>query len=101
MARAGAGVVFVSHRLAEVLELADRTVVLRDGRVVADLPVPGLTPADLARTVARVAHEIIEKTDPGGVSSPPVLLLGLPFLYRQRRRVLDRTRRALDPAEPS
>src|SRR5581483_4709790 len=34
----GAGVVLISHRLDEVVDLADRVVVLRDGRVVADQP---------------------------------------------------------------
>jgi pyrimidine operon attenuation protein / uracil phosphoribosyltransferase len=37
-----------------------------------------LSAADLARTVARVAHEIIERTAPDGDGSPPVVLLGLP-----------------------
>jgi ABC-type sugar transport system ATPase subunit len=32
----GAGVVMISHRLDEVVELADSVVVLRDGKVVAD-----------------------------------------------------------------
>ncbi|MFC5138702.1 bifunctional pyr operon transcriptional regulator/uracil phosphoribosyltransferase PyrR [Actinomycetospora rhizophila] len=36
-----------------------------------------LSPADLARTVARVAHEIIERTTPDG-GSARVVLLGLP-----------------------
>lgn len=37
VAREGAGVVFISHRLDEVLGLSDRIVALRDGRVVADV----------------------------------------------------------------
>jgi ABC-type sugar transport system ATPase subunit len=32
----GAGVIMISHRLNEVVDLADRVVVLRDGRVVGD-----------------------------------------------------------------
>lgn len=34
----GLGIVYVSHRLAEVFALADRITVLRDGRAVATLP---------------------------------------------------------------
>jgi AI-2 transport system ATP-binding protein len=39
----GIGLLFISHRLNEVLELTDRTQVLRDGRIVLDAPSAGLT----------------------------------------------------------
>lgn len=34
----GAGIVFISHRIDEVLSICDRMVVLRDGRIVLDEP---------------------------------------------------------------
>jgi ABC-type sugar transport system ATPase subunit len=37
VAAEGAGIIFISHRLDEVLDLADRVVVFRDGRLVADV----------------------------------------------------------------
>lgn len=41
----GIGIVYISHRLQEVLQLADRVTVLRDGRVVATEDAKGLTTA--------------------------------------------------------
>lgn len=43
----GVAVVFVSHRLAEVLEIASRVTVLRDGRLVGVFPTEGMTPSRL------------------------------------------------------
>jgi simple sugar transport system ATP-binding protein len=48
IADSGKSVVFVSHRLAEVVESADHVTVLRGGRVVADKPAHGLNKSDLA-----------------------------------------------------
>ena len=52
VASAGAGVLFVSHILEEVLGLADRITVLRDGRVVAaGIPTDGLDEAALVELI--------------------------------------------------
>ncbi|MBY0351333.1 sugar ABC transporter ATP-binding protein [Tabrizicola sp.] len=44
----GVAVVFVSHRLAEVLEIAARVTVLRDGRLVGVYPTEGMTQSRLS-----------------------------------------------------
>lgn len=45
----GVGVVFISHRLGEVKHCADRVVVLRDGRVVVELPREEVRPETMIR----------------------------------------------------
>ena len=44
----GKGVVFISHKLPEVLEVCDRVVVLRAGRVTGRAPIGAVTRAQLA-----------------------------------------------------
>ncbi len=44
----GLAVVFISHKLHEVVDLADRIGILRRGRLVADLPAQGLDPVAIA-----------------------------------------------------
>jgi L-arabinose transport system ATP-binding protein len=39
----GTSIVYISHRLNEIIDLADRVAVLRDGRLVADQSAAGLT----------------------------------------------------------
>lgn len=49
--RRGLGVVYVSHRLAEVLEVADRITVLRDGRSQGTFDAGATTEADLVELI--------------------------------------------------
>jgi ribose transport system ATP-binding protein len=55
---AGATVIFVSHRLDEVVRLADHLVVLRDGEIVADEAMSELTESDVVHRI--LGHEIEE-----------------------------------------
>jgi len=55
LAAEGAGVVFISHRLDEVLSLADRVAVLRDGRKVADEPVASMDHDRLVELITGVS----------------------------------------------
>jgi len=47
--KSGLGILYISHRLAEIFRLADRATVLKDGRVVASRSVEGLTTDELIR----------------------------------------------------
>lgn len=48
----GTAVVYVSHRLPDIVEICERIVVLRGGSVVLDRPVEGMSAATLARALA-------------------------------------------------
>jgi len=54
----GLSLVFITHKLDEVLEIGDRVVVLRAGRVAGELPVAG---ADRARLAALMVGRAVEE----------------------------------------
>ena len=68
----GVAVVFVSHRLAEVLEISSRVTVLRDGRLVGVFPTEGMTPSRLTElmTGASFAQAVMARDT---AASPEVL----------------------------
>ncbi|SIS83195.1 sugar ABC transporter ATP-binding protein [Paracoccus saliphilus] len=47
----GVGMIYISHRLSDVFEIADRAVVLRDGRLVADRPIGETDSGQLMRDI--------------------------------------------------
>jgi simple sugar transport system ATP-binding protein len=53
----GKSVIFISHKLNEVLEIADRITVLRRGKLIETLPAAGATEASLARLM--VGREVL------------------------------------------
>lgn len=63
----GVAVVFVSHRLAEVLEISSRVTVLRDGRLVGVYPTEGMTQSRLTElmTGTSFTHEVTARDATG------------------------------------
>lgn len=61
IAASGAGVVFISHRLNEVLSTCDRMTVLRAGRRVTTAPIGGMTRSEI---VAQMLGERMEEFFP-------------------------------------
>jgi rhamnose transport system ATP-binding protein len=68
--REGVAILFISHRMEEVFEIADRVTVLRDGRWVSTRPRSGLTPPMAIRDmVGRTLSDFFQRNrgQPGAV----------------------------------
>ncbi|TQO19736.1 monosaccharide ABC transporter ATP-binding protein (CUT2 family) [Rhodoglobus vestalii] len=60
----GIAIIYISHRLREVMEIGDRVTVLRDGRHVETRDVLGITPDEMVRLmVGRDLSEMFPKLD--------------------------------------
>jgi simple sugar transport system ATP-binding protein len=68
----GKSIIFISHKLNEVLEIADRITTLRRGVVVDTIPAAGATEESLARMM--VGREVLLRVDKGaGKPAGPLL----------------------------
>jgi ribose transport system ATP-binding protein len=67
----GIGIVYVSHKMAEVFRIADRITVLRDGRRVSTRPVGETSPASVVRDM--VGRHLTALTDAKNVPGQPAL----------------------------
>ncbi len=83
----GAAIVFISHKLGEVLQVADRITVLRRGKKVDTVPREGATELSLARlVVGRDVMLAVERT-PG---RPSAALLEVRELFVRDDRELEK-----------
>ena len=64
MRASGIAILYISHRLQEVMEIGDRVTVLRDGRHIETRDVAGITPDQMVRLmVGRDLSEMFPKLD--------------------------------------
>jgi general nucleoside transport system ATP-binding protein len=68
MAASGGTVVFISHKLPEVLAVSGRVTILRRGTAVATVDVAGTSGTDLARLM--VGHELVDTAAAAGNGRP-------------------------------
>src|ERR1051326_8911701 len=57
----GLSIIFISHKLNEVLDIADRITVLRRGKIIETIPREGATEEGLARS--RVGRDVLLRVD--------------------------------------
>jgi len=77
----GKSIIFISHKLNEVLEIADRITVLRRGKTIDTVPREGATEEGLARLM--VGRDVILRVDKGAANP------GNPLLTVEDLRVKD------------
>jgi ribose transport system ATP-binding protein len=86
--RAGVGIVYVSHRLPEVLGIADRVTVLRDGVGQGTFDAAGMSEESLvALMIGRPLHQAFPERD--GSARPAEVLLAVSALRGDRFGPID------------
>ena len=75
LTREGRSVIFISHKLSEVLEITDRITVIRDGRVVGTAQTKDATQLELARMMVGRPVMMGRKPRPSVMKKEPVLVM--------------------------
>ncbi|MVA98331.1 ATP-binding cassette domain-containing protein [Nitratireductor sp. CAU 1489] len=66
----GIAIVYISHRLKEVLQIADEVTVLRDGSMIETRPIQGITAAEMiSLMVGREVNNVFPKS-PAAIGAP-------------------------------
>jgi simple sugar transport system ATP-binding protein len=83
--REGISIIFISHKLNEVLEIADRITVLRRGKTIETVPRAGATEASLAR--AMVGRDVLLRVEKAPAQPGDVLLTVKDLHVRDDREI--------------
>ena len=85
----GVAIIFISHKLGEVLEIADRVTVLRRGRRIDTVPAEGATEESLARLM--VGRDVLMAVDKSA-AAPEAPVLEVEDLHVRDDRGLEAVR---------
>ena len=77
MAADGHALIFISHKLHEVIEISNRVTVLRDGRKIGTRPTSEITKSDLANWMVGREVSLTRELDPREPGEPRLILENL------------------------
>jgi simple sugar transport system ATP-binding protein len=75
MIQEGRSIIFISHKLGEVLEITDRIAIIRDGHVVGTVPTKEATRLELAKMMVGRPVMMERKPRPAVTKREPVLVM--------------------------
>jgi ribose transport system ATP-binding protein len=70
----GRAVIYISHRLEEVMEIGDRATVMRDGRTVATFDVRSVTERELVTAMIGSRRDLVERVERPPITANPLLI---------------------------
>jgi ABC-type uncharacterized transport system ATPase subunit len=71
----GRSVIFISHKLREVMEITDRVTIIRDGKLIGTIPTKEATQAKLAQMMVGRPVSIVRKPRPAFAERKPILVM--------------------------
>jgi simple sugar transport system ATP-binding protein len=88
LAAAGLSIIFISHKLNEVMAVARRVIVLRDGQVVGERPISETNPNDLAELMVGRPVKLTVDKPPASAGRTALMIEHLTVRNDHRRTAL-------------